>query len=71
MRVYFHLVSEGEVIQDFEGVEVSSPQEARVQASRVLEELRQEDPSAARAWSGFRLIVADASGTVLFSLDLN
>jgi hypothetical protein len=69
--VYFHLRSAHDVIFDLEGLEVSDLQEARVQAIRALEEVRQEDASAVRDWSGWTLTVADARGTVLFSLDLD
>jgi hypothetical protein len=71
VRVYFHLRSAQDEIFDPEGLEVSDLQEARVQAIRAIEELRQEDPSAARDWSGWTLTVADGSGVVLFSLDLD
>jgi hypothetical protein len=71
LRVYFHLRSAHDVILDPEGVEVSNLQEARVQAIRAMEELRHEDAAAAREWSGWTLTVADASGTILFSLNLD
>ena len=71
MRVYFHLRSAHDVIFDPEGLEVSDLQEARGQATLAIEELRQEDVAAARDWSGWTLTVADASGEVLFSLDLH
>jgi hypothetical protein len=70
VRVYFHLVNSHERIRDAEGVEVSVPQEARFQAIRAIEDLRAEDQAAARDWSGWTLVVADASETALFSLDL-
>ena len=68
MRLYFHLKDSNEVIRDTEGVEVSGPQEARVQAILAIEELRRE---AGQDWSGWTLTAADESGTVLFSLDLD
>ena len=71
MRLYFHLVSAHEVIRDREGVEVADLYEARAQAVRAIRELRQEDASAARDWSGWTLTVADESGAVVFSLDLD
>jgi hypothetical protein len=71
VRVYFHVRRAHDVIFDLQGLEVSDLQEARVQAIRAIEELRQEDVSAAREWSGWSLTVADASGEVLFSLDLD
>jgi hypothetical protein len=71
VRVYFHLNNSHERIRDAEGVEVSHLPEARVQAIRAIEELRAEDQAAARDWSGWTLVVADASETALFSLDLD
>jgi hypothetical protein len=70
VRVYFHLKDGHGVIRDPEGVEVADLQAARVQAIQAIEELRQEDASASRDWSGWTLEVADGSGAALFSLDL-
>ncbi len=67
MRIYFHLKSAHELILDPEGVEVSDPQEARVQAVLVIEELRLTD---AQYWSGWTLAATDAAGGVLFTVDL-
>jgi hypothetical protein len=50
-----------------EGVEVSDPHEARVQAALVIEELR---PTEAHYWSGWTL-TATAAGRVLFAVDLD
>jgi hypothetical protein len=68
VRIYFHLKSAHEVILDPTGVEVSGSQDARVQASEVIEELRQTD---ARYWSGWTLTATDAAGAVLFTVDLD
>ena len=51
-----------------EGVEVSDPHEARVQAALVIEELRPRD---AQYWSGWTLTATDAAGRVLFAVDLD
>jgi hypothetical protein len=56
-----------EVLLDGEGVEVSDPHEARVQAALVIEELRPKD---AQYWSGWTL-TATAAGRVLFAVDLD
>jgi hypothetical protein len=56
-----------EVLLDVEGVEVSDPHEARVQAALVLEELR---PTEAQYWSGWTL-TATAGGRVLFAVNLD
>jgi hypothetical protein len=68
IRIYFHLKDAHEVLVDVEGVEVSDPQEARVQAALALEELR---PTDVRYWSGWTLTAVDAAGRVLFSVDLD
>ena len=67
VRLYFHLKDGQEMIPDLEGVEVSGPQEARIQAILAIEELQRE---AGQDWSGWTLVVADESGAVLFLLDL-
>jgi hypothetical protein len=68
VRIYFHLKSAHEILLDGEGVEVSDPQEARVQAARLIEELR---PQEAQYWSGWTLTATDAAGRVLFAVDLD
>jgi hypothetical protein len=68
VRIYFHLRDAHEVLLDVEGVEVSDPQEARVQAALALEELR---PTDVRYWSGWTLTAVDAAGRVLFAVDLD
>jgi hypothetical protein len=68
IRIYFHLKDAHEVLVDVEGVEVSDPQEARVQAALALEELR---PTDVQYWSGWTLTAVDAAGRVLFSVDLD
>jgi hypothetical protein len=71
VRLYFHLKDAHEMIPDLEGVEVVGVREARIQAIRAIQELRQNDASATRDWSGWTLVVADASGALVFSLDLD
>ncbi|HEX2137623.1 MAG TPA: hypothetical protein VHG30_17295 [Microvirga sp.] len=71
MRLYFHLQDATRTVFDRKGVEVADLEEARAQAIQAIEELRQEDASVARDWSGWTLTVADESGAVLFSLDLS
>jgi hypothetical protein len=43
----------------------------RAHAQKAVEELRSEDPSAARDWKGWRLEVADTSGAVLLVINLD
>jgi hypothetical protein len=62
------LKSGHEVLLDVEGVEVSDPHEARVQAALVIEEFR---PTDAQYWSGWTLTAIDAAGRVVFSVDLD
>ena len=64
VRIYFHLKDAHEVLLDVEGVEVSDPQEARVQAALVIEELR---PTDVQYWSGWTLTAT----RVLFAVDLD
>ncbi len=70
MRLYFHLRDRDHFMPDAEGVEVDDLEQARAAALEMLRELRQEDPSAARGWSGWTLDATDAAGRVVFSLDL-
>ena len=67
VRVYFHLRRGHEVMPDDQGVDVSGPDEARVQALQVIDELRQKD---ARYWLGWSLVAVDDAGDTLFTLDL-
>jgi len=71
MRLYFHLRDKDELLPDRHGVEVADLQQAQALAIRTIKELRQEDPSTARHWSGWTLTIADESGAVLFALDLD
>ena len=58
MRLHFHLVDHQDSI-------------AKAAALATLEELRQEDASAARDWSGWSLNATDPGGRVVFSIDLD
>jgi hypothetical protein len=70
-RLYFNLVSTQESLPDCEGVEVDNVRHAQAAAVAMLDELLQEDASAARDWSGWTLSVTDRGGRVLFSIDLS
>lgn len=70
-QLYFNLVSPQESLPDCEGVEVEDVRHAEAAAVAMLDELLQEDASAARDWSGWTLNVTDAAGRVLFSIDLD
>jgi hypothetical protein len=65
------LASQHELLPDQDGIEVTDLAEACAEAVRVVEELRRNDPSAVAKWKGWRIDVADASGTVVFSIRLD
>ena len=71
MRLHFHLLDHQDSIADVEGVEVDDVDRAKAAALATLEELRQEDASTARDWSGWSLNATDPVGRVVFSLDLD
>ncbi len=71
MRLFFHLVDSQDTIHDLEGVEVIDLEHAQTEAMRAIAEIRQEDPSAPRDWSGWTLRVTDAAGRVVLSFDLD
>jgi len=71
VRIDFHVDHANVAIRDREGVDVSELQAALRRAKRVIAALRCEDPTAAQAWSEWRLEVMDAAGQVLVSLDLD
>jgi hypothetical protein len=71
MRVHFHLRAKHGFIPDLEGIEVSDPEQARAEVLEFLLELRQEDAGAVRDLLGWSLEATDATGRVLFSLDLD
>ena len=70
MRCYFNLVNGHEKIMDQDGIEVRDIEQARVQALKAIDELREEDGAAMSDWNDWSLEVTDASGTVFFSISL-
>jgi hypothetical protein len=70
MRAYFHLKDRTEMIRDLDGIEIPDAEEARVHAIEAIRERHQEDRVLTQDWSGWSLSVADASGRVLFTLEL-
>lgn len=70
MRCYFNLVNGHEKIIDQDGIEVRDIEQARVQALKAIDELREEDGAAMSDWNDWNLEVTDASGTVFFSISL-
>ena len=70
-RYFFHLADLYDAIPDEDGVEISNVEDARTEALTQIEELRRSDPSSAVDWSGWRLHIADASGVVVCSINLD
>jgi hypothetical protein len=70
MRCYFNLVNGHEKIIDQDGIEVRDIEQARVQALKAIDELREEDGASMGDWHDWSLEVTDASGTVFFSINL-
>jgi hypothetical protein len=71
MRYYFHLRDAAHAIRDEEGVELSRLGDAREQILMGLKELHTENPGLAQEASHWTLDVADAVGTVFFSVPLD
>jgi hypothetical protein len=71
MRLYFHLIDGQGSLPDLEGVEVVNIGQAHATALAALQELRREDTSKAEEWSGWTVSVADSTGRILFSIDLD
>jgi hypothetical protein len=65
------LVDRHEIIPDEEGLEVTDLAIACREIMRTVEEVRRKSPSTAAAWRGWRLDVADAAGTIVFSISLD
>lgn len=70
MKCYFNLVNGNERIRDQEGIEVKDIEQAWAQAIKAIEELREEDDGEAGDWDNWSLEVTDASGIVLFAINL-
>jgi hypothetical protein len=71
MRLYFHLVKGTEAIRDEHGIEVSDVDAARAEALNTIREMRSAEDSEPPDWTGWKLAVADESGALLFSLDVD
>jgi hypothetical protein len=70
MRCYFNLLSASDMIKDTDGIEVDDVEEARAQALKAVEELREDDATANEDWQGWRLEVVDEEGSILFTVAL-
>ena len=71
MRLYFDLRDSEHMMPDVHGVEVSDVDEARRVALGMIRTLRQEDPSHAQDWSGWKISAVDPAGSIVFTLDLD
>jgi hypothetical protein len=71
MRCFFNLHNTDDAILDQEGVEVANAEELRAEVAKVVKEVRSADSLVARDWKGWRLEATDASGAVLFSVNLD
>jgi hypothetical protein len=71
MRVYFNLVDSAESISDPQGVNVLDIQQAYTEAERAVAEMLQRYPAMKANVGGWRLDAVDASGAVLFSINLD
>jgi len=69
-RYFFHLANGPDTLTDDSGIEVGTIREAKEQALRAIEELRQEDGSTDGDWEGWCLEVTDPFGTVVFAITL-
>jgi hypothetical protein len=71
MRYFFNLTAEHNGIPDREGIDAADIEQAHAEALRAIAELRQEDPSFTTDWKGWRLEIADATGTIVLSINLD
>ena len=71
MRLYFHFTNGREVLTDVQGIEVVDLEEARRDALSTITEMRSDNQATGQDWSGWTLRVVDASGTVVFTIDLD
>jgi hypothetical protein len=70
-RYFFNLVSDGKVIPDEKGINLSVLDDALIQAVQAVEELRHEDLVPVGAWQGWWLQVTDDAGQIVLSLSLD
>ena len=71
MRYFFNLANAQDFKADEDGVEVADPAKLRATVTQYIEEVLLADPAAARHWRGWRLEVAEPSGAVLLSINLD
>jgi hypothetical protein len=73
MRYFLRFSDGSRVLADERGVLLPEIDHTRARAEMVqaLEELLQDDDRAADAWAGWRMELANASGEVLFAINLD
>ena len=59
MRCHFHIIAPDGPITDRKGVEVGDLDQALEEALSAIREMREEDPAAARDWTGCKLQITD------------
>ena len=69
-RFFFNLVSDAEMIQDEEGIDLPLEGALVSHIARVLEDLHQDDMLASAEWQGWQVVITDFSGRTLFSVAL-
>ena len=67
-RYFFHIVGDGGLVEDLEGVELSGEKEARDEAISAAREIIAESVRKGELIDGHRFEVFDENGTKLFSL---
>jgi len=70
-RYFFHLVDDYDIIPDEVGIEVANLKEAYVEATKAIEEFRQEHSVDAADWEDWRIEVTDAWGDTILTLPLS
>ena len=70
MPLYYFHTQDGRCIRDDEGIELPNDDAARNEASVVLGELVKEDPEMVWRDHNFSVTVTDATGLILYVLDL-
>ena len=71
MRCHFHIIAPDGTIADRKGVEVAGLEQALEEALSAIREMAEEDPAAARDWTGCKLQITDGSGVLLTAIALD
>jgi hypothetical protein len=58
------------MIRDEDGIEVADLDAAKAEALKAVQEMRGEQDTESHDWGDWTLAISDASGAVLFSLDV-